>query len=184
MVLMLRSHAEADPLAARGSLLRVRWCCSASGHGDAPQRRQSGRGVHVARNGLVLRPLGAKGMPLVSKFSVAFSILIAFIVIRHLPVSGSANARSVDVLRPRRLAGASGDCSWLLQSRSSRSLLIPIGRRHCWPCARQPALTAAHSTWSRVVATFLIRRFHLFVDRSVRSPGPTCWSTISTSSSS
>jgi hydrogenase-4 component E len=38
-------------------------------------------GVMLLENGLILAAAGAKGMPLVVEISVAFSVLIAFIVI-------------------------------------------------------------------------------------------------------
>ena len=69
MVLMLRVTAEADPLL--GLLVMV-------------TRRNAVSqvvGFMSLENGLVLAATGAKGMPLVVEISVAFSILIAFIVI-------------------------------------------------------------------------------------------------------
>lgn len=82
MVLMLRVTAGADPMAREdlafslsvvllGLLLMV------------TRRNAVGQvvGFMSLENGLVLAATGAKGMPLVVEFSVAFSILIAFIVI-------------------------------------------------------------------------------------------------------
>ena len=43
-------------------------------------------GFMSLENGINLAATGARGMPLVVEISVAFSILIAFIVDRHLPV--------------------------------------------------------------------------------------------------
>jgi hydrogenase-4 component E len=82
MVVMLQVTAEADPLAREdlafalavillGLLLMV-------------SRRNAVSqvvGFMSLENGLVLAATGAKGMPLVVEFSVAFSILIAFVVI-------------------------------------------------------------------------------------------------------
>ena len=82
MVVMLRVTAEADPLAREdlafalavvllGLLLMV-------------TRRNAVSqvvGFMSLENGLILAAAGAKGMPLVVEISVAFSILIAFIVI-------------------------------------------------------------------------------------------------------
>jgi len=82
LVVMLRVTAEADPLAREdlafalsvvllGLLLMV-------------TRRNAVSqviGFMALENGLVLAAAGAKGMPLVVEISVAFSILIAFIVI-------------------------------------------------------------------------------------------------------
>ena len=82
MVVMLKVTAEADPLAREdlafalsvvllGLLLMV------------TRRNAVGQvvGFMSLENGLVLAATGAKGMPLVVEISVAFSILIAFIVI-------------------------------------------------------------------------------------------------------
>ncbi|HEY1362045.1 MAG TPA: hydrogenase-4 component E [Xanthobacteraceae bacterium] len=82
MVVMLRVTAEADPLAREdlafalsvvllGLLMMV------------TRRNAVGQvvGFMSLENGLVLAAAGAKGMPLVVEISVAFSILIAFIVI-------------------------------------------------------------------------------------------------------
>jgi hydrogenase-4 component E len=82
MVVMLRVTAEADPLAREdlafalsvvllGMLIMV------------TRRNAVGQvvGFMSLENGLVLAATGAKGMPLVVEISVAFSILIAFIVI-------------------------------------------------------------------------------------------------------
>ncbi|HEX9878224.1 MAG TPA: hydrogenase-4 component E [Gammaproteobacteria bacterium] len=82
MVVMLQVTAEADPLARQdlafalavillGLLLMV-------------SRRNAVSqvvGFMSLENGLVLAATGARGMPLVVEFSVAFSILIAFVVI-------------------------------------------------------------------------------------------------------
>jgi hydrogenase-4 component E len=82
MVVMLRVTEDADPLAREdlafalsvvllGLLMMV------------TRRNAVGQvvGFMSLENGLVLAATGAKGMPLVVEFSVAFSILIAFIVI-------------------------------------------------------------------------------------------------------
>ena len=82
MVVMLRVTIEADPLAREdlafalsvvllGLLMMV------------TRRNAVGQvvGFMSLENGLVLAATGAKGMPLVVEISVAFSILIAFIVI-------------------------------------------------------------------------------------------------------
>jgi len=82
MVVMLRVTAAADPLARQdlafalsvvllGLLIMV------------TRRNAVGQvvGFMSLENGLVLAATGAKGMPLVVEISVAFSILIAFIVI-------------------------------------------------------------------------------------------------------
>src|SRR2546423_6352692 len=82
MVVMLKATAQADPLAREdlafalsvvllGLLMMV------------TRRNAVGQviGFMSLENGLVLAATGAKGMPLVVEISVAFSILIAFIVI-------------------------------------------------------------------------------------------------------
>ena len=82
MVVMLRVTADADPLAREdlafalsvlllGLLMMV------------TRRNAVGQviGFMSLENGLILAATGAKGMPLVVEISVAFSILIAFIVI-------------------------------------------------------------------------------------------------------
>ncbi|MGE0735979.1 MAG: hydrogenase-4 component E [Alphaproteobacteria bacterium] len=82
MILMLRVTPEADPLAREdlafalavlllGLLVMV------------TRRNAVGQviGFMSMENGLILAATGAKGMPLVVEISVAFSILIAFIVI-------------------------------------------------------------------------------------------------------
>ncbi len=82
MVVMLRVTAEADPLAREdlafalsivllGLLMMVT-------RGNAVSQVV---GFMSLENGLVLAATGAKGMPLVVEISIAFSILIAFIVI-------------------------------------------------------------------------------------------------------
>jgi len=82
MVVMLRVTADADPLAREdlafalsvvllGLLMMV------------TRRNAIGQviGFMAMENGLVLAATGAKGMPLVVEISIAFSVLIAFIVI-------------------------------------------------------------------------------------------------------
>jgi hydrogenase-4 component E len=55
-------------------------------------------GFMSLENGLVLAATGAKGMPLVVEFSVAFSILIAFVVIGIFLFRIRERFDSVDVL--------------------------------------------------------------------------------------
>ena len=50
--------------------------------------------MYASENGLVLAATGAKGMPLVVEISIAFSILIAFIVIGIFPVPHPRALRS------------------------------------------------------------------------------------------
>lgn len=99
MVVMLQVTAAADPLAREdlafalavillGLLLMV-------------ARRNAVSqvvGFMSLENGLVLAATGAKGMPLVVEFSVAFSILIAFVVIGIFLFRIRERFDSVDVL--------------------------------------------------------------------------------------
>ena len=99
MVVMLRVTAEVDPLAREdlafslavillGLLLMV-------------SRRNAVSqvvGFMSLENGLVLAATGAKGMPLVVEFSVAFSILIAFVVIGIFLFRIRERFDSVDIL--------------------------------------------------------------------------------------
>ena len=82
MVLMLRVTAEADPLARED--LAFALSVVLLGMLVMVTRRNAVSqvvGFMSLENGLVLAATGAKGMPLVVEISVAFSILIAFIVI-------------------------------------------------------------------------------------------------------
>ena len=82
MVLMLRVTAEADPLAREDlafslSVVLIGLLMMVTRRNAVSQVV----GFMSLENGLVLAATGAKGMPLVVEISVAFSILIAFIVI-------------------------------------------------------------------------------------------------------
>ncbi len=82
MVVMLRVTASADPLARED--LAFALSVVLLGMLMMVTRRNAVSqviGFMSLENGLVLAATGAKGMPLVVEFSVAFSILIAFIVI-------------------------------------------------------------------------------------------------------
>jgi hydrogenase-4 component E len=82
MALMLRVTAAADPLARED--LTFALSVVLLGLLIMITRRNAVSqvvGFMSLENGLVLAATGAKGMPLVVEFSVAFSILIAFIVI-------------------------------------------------------------------------------------------------------
>ena len=82
MVLMLRVTADADPLARED--LAFALSVVLLGLLVMVTRRNAVSqvvGFMSLENGLVLAATGAKGMPLVVEISVAFSILIAFIVI-------------------------------------------------------------------------------------------------------
>lgn len=82
MVVMLRVTPEADPLAREDLALAL--CVVLLGLLLMVTRRNAVSlvvGFMSLENGLVLAATGAKGMPLVVEISVAFSIVIAFIVI-------------------------------------------------------------------------------------------------------
>ncbi len=82
MVVMLRVTAEADPLAREDMAFAL--SVVLLGLLMMVTRRNAVSqviGFMSLENGLVLAATGAKGMPLVVEISVAFSILIAFIVI-------------------------------------------------------------------------------------------------------
>jgi len=82
MVVMLRVTAEADPLARED--LAFALAVVLLGLLMMVTRRNAVSqviGFMSLENGLVLAATGAKGMPLVVEISVAFSVLIAFIVV-------------------------------------------------------------------------------------------------------
>ena len=60
-------------------------------------------GFMSLENGLILAATGAKGMPLVVEISVAFSVLVAFIVIGVFLFRIRERFDSVDVAGARRL---------------------------------------------------------------------------------
>jgi hydrogenase-4 component E len=82
MVVMLRVTAEADPLAREDlafslSVLLLGLLMMVTRRNAVSQVI----GFMSLENGLILAATGAKGMPLVVEISVAFSVLVAFIVI-------------------------------------------------------------------------------------------------------
>ncbi len=82
MVVMLRAAAEADPLARED--LAFALSVVLLGLLMMVTRRNAVSqivGFMSLENGLILAAAGAKGMPLVVEISVAFSVLVAFIVI-------------------------------------------------------------------------------------------------------
>ena len=82
MVVMLRATEFADPL-AREDLAFALSVVLLGLLMMATRRNAIGQviGFMSLENGLILAAAGAKGMPLVVEISVAFSVLIAFIVI-------------------------------------------------------------------------------------------------------
>jgi len=82
MVVMLKAAAEADPLAREDlafalSVLLLGLLMMVTRRNAVSQVI----GFMSLENGLILAATGAKGMPLVVEISVAFSVLVAFIVI-------------------------------------------------------------------------------------------------------
>ena len=81
MVVMLRVTADADPLAREDLAFALSVVLLGLLMMVTRRNAVSQVGFMSLENGLVLAATGAKGMPLVVEISVAFSILIAFIVI-------------------------------------------------------------------------------------------------------
>lgn len=99
MVVMLRVTAEADALAREDlafalSVILLGLLLMVSRRNAVSQVV----GFMSLENGLVLAATGARGMPLVVEFSVAFSILIAFVVIGIFLFRIRERFDSVDVL--------------------------------------------------------------------------------------
>jgi hydrogenase-4 component E len=106
MVVMLRVTQEADPLARED--LAFALAVVLLGLLMMVTRRNAVSqvvGFMSLENGLVLAATGAKGMPLVVEFSVAFSILIAFIVIGIFLFRIRERFDSVDVQALDRFRG-------------------------------------------------------------------------------
>jgi len=90
IVVMLRVTAAADPLAREDIAFRALSSPSRPlDDGDAAQCRGASDRLHVPGERSHSRRDGGQGMPLVVEISVAFSILIAFIVIRNFSVPHS-----------------------------------------------------------------------------------------------
>ena len=68
-------------------------------------------GFMSLENGLILAAAGAKGMPLVVEISVAFSVLVAFIVIGVFLFRIRERFDSVDVRRSTNSAGSGDELS-------------------------------------------------------------------------
>jgi hydrogenase-4 component E len=106
MVVMLRVTAEADPLARED--LAFALSVVLLGLLMMVTRRNAVSqvvGFMSLENGLVLAATGAKGMPLVVEISIAFSILIAFIVIGIFLFRIRERFDSVDVQALDRFRG-------------------------------------------------------------------------------
>ena len=106
MVVMLRVTAEADPLARED--LAFALSVVLLGLLMMVTRRNAVSqviGFMSLENGLVLAATGAKGMPLVVEISVAFSVLIAFIVIGIFLFRIRERFDSVDITALDRFRG-------------------------------------------------------------------------------
>jgi len=109
MVVMLRVTADADPLARED--LAFALAVVLLGLLVMVTRRNAVTqvvGFMSLENGLVLAATGAKGMPLVVEISVAFSILIAFIVIGVFLFRIRERFDTVDVQALDRFRGERG----------------------------------------------------------------------------
>ena len=95
-------------------------------------------GFMSLENGLVLAATGAKGMPLVVEISVAFSILIAFIVIGIFLFRIRERFDTVDVSRARRFPGRAAMTASAFDPASAVLCDSGSSRRCCW--RRCPAI--------------------------------------------
>ena len=136
-------------------------------------------GFMSLENGLILAATGAKGMPLVVEISVAFSILIAFIVIGIFLFRIRERFDTVDVQALETSAASARERARLVRAR--RGARHPCGRR------RDPGAAAGLSPdrapQRRRFAADLPHGAHAVRARA-RSRAATCWSTTSTSCSS
>ena len=103
-------------------------------------------GFMSLENGLILAATGAKGMPLVVEISVAFSVLIAFIVIGIFLFRIRERFDTVDVAAARPVAGRAAMTDWP-QLAASAMLVIPAvaaarARARCPATAWAPASTS------------------------------------------
>ena len=91
-------------------------------------------GFMSLENGLILAATGAKGMPLVVEISVAFSVLIAFIVIGIFLFRIRERFDTVDVARARRLPGRAAMSAASFDPVIGRPADPDRSRRRCWRC--------------------------------------------------
>ena len=100
-------------------------------------------GFMSLENGLILAASGAKGMPLVVEFSVAFSILIAFIVFGVFVFRIRERFDTVDVERarpvPRRTKGPAVTLPFDIAPLYAILLIPAVGRRGAGVRAVLPA---------------------------------------------
>ena len=134
MVVMLRVTAAADPLARED--LAFALSVVLLGLLMMVTRRNAVSqvvGFMSLENGLILAATGAKGMPLVVEISVAFSVLIAFIVIGIFLFRIRERFDTVDVAGARPLPRGPAD-DRLASSPRSRSSSSRWPRRRCSRC--------------------------------------------------
>ena len=182
MAVMLQVTADADPLARED--LAFALSVVLLGLLMMVTRRNAVSqvvGFMSLENGLVLAATGAKGMPLVVEISVAFSILIAFIVIGIFLFRIRERFDTVDVQRARQFPRGA-PMSLTASGAAAAVLVIPL------VAAAVLALLPAYRLSARlnVVATgadFLAALSLLILPRPGR-PATISSSTISTSSSS
>ena len=169
MVLMLRVTADADPLARED--LAFALSVVLLGLLVMVTRRNAVSqvvGFMSLENGLVLAATGAKGMPLVVEISVAFSILIAFIVIGIFLFRIRERFDSVDV---SALDDFRGERQMSVTSFDpvTAVLLIPIGSAALLAALPGYRLTARLNVVASL-ATFLSALSLFVIDRP--QPGP------------
>ena len=124
-------------------------------------------GFMSLENGLVLAATGAKGMPLVVEISVAFSILIAFIVIGIFLFRIRERFDTVDVRRARPVPGRAPMMDFAFE-RVEAVLLIPLGAAALLACLPGYRLPRGSTSWRRF-STLLAALSLLFGGRS--APG-------------
>ena len=111
-------------------------------------------GFMSLENGLVLAATGAKGMPLVVEISVAFSVLIAFIVIGIFLFRIRERFDTVDMQALDALPGRARDELSIRVRRCRSCSSFPRWRRWCSRCCR--AIGSAPTSMSRrAFLTFL-----------------------------
>ncbi len=112
-------------------------------------------GFMSLENGLVLAATGAKGMPLVVEISVAFSILIAFIVIGIFLFRIRERFDTVDVGRDGPVPGGTPMMGFAFEPMEA-VLLIPLGAAAllaCLPGYRLPARLNVAATFLTLLAS-------------------------------
>ena len=181
MVVMLRVNAEADPLAREDlafalSVVMLGLLMMVTRRNAVSQVV----GFMSLENGLILAAAGAKGMPLVVEISVAFSVLVAFIVIGVFLFRIRERFDTVDVAGARSVPGS-----------AAMNAVVPDGDdgdpRHSGRDRGDPRVDAELSRVGapqRPVELFLPSSRRCRCLCASRRRARISWSTISTSSSS